>query len=651
MSIEDPLKKKRNVTRRQKKNRCELTTCHISSPPALKYSSRHDKRGDDFYSWVNETWVSDSKIPSYETEYSVSDQVEECIMKTSVRIVNDCVNARKDSEIKTLYSSFVNKTTNIDLLLCAMKDVCSMRTKEDLVRQFARLTRYRLSSVIQLQYSLYHEKKKHKILSIMPDFPSLEEGFFSDSKIMHAYQTLLKGYGEVIGMPMEKVAHFEKTLSKRLLPFLDMNAPIGIGNGHTLARKFRKIPWKVYFEELGIHDWRKMKFEYNYPGFLRKLGIYMDEIPMEHWQLYVAKLYIASLAPFLPDPLYSIYFTFKAALVGQKEKEPEMHRFVNFIYDYLPDTFSKLFWDSCGDMSAVNDCKGICKDLRHAARNRLKETEWLQPSTRLAAIDKVNSMEFSIGRPDVWYIDKHPPFDKDIFLRNVFLLGEYSTQKMIQRIKENRSFWEQGIYRVNAYYYETFNQIVIPYAIITDPFYKKGGSRAWNYGSIGFTIGHEMCHGFDDEGKEYDSFGRKSSWWTRADNRAYNKKTRDIIGLYEKQNILGKHLDGVNTLGENIADIGGVGIALEALKGDMARRGVTGEDAKKEFRDFFISYAVGWRSLYRNKKLRAGIETDVHSPAYLRVNLVVSQFDEWYSAFDIQKGELFIEEKDRIRFF
>lgn len=652
MSIEEQTKKKKNVTRRQKKNLCELTTCHITNPPALKYSlQKHDKRGNDFYTWVNENWVSDVKIPPYETHYGVSNEVEDCIMNTSWRIVNDCIQGTLKGAgpeaIHTLHDSF-EKKNGMDFLKSLLQE--PIHTKQDIVRHLARLTLFRIPSILQLQYSSYYDTKRHKLLSIIPDFPSLETGFFSNPSIFDAYEELLAGYGKKLGIPgLENVAKIERSLSKKFSVHLNFESPICIGNGHTLAKKFGKIPWDVYFNELGIEDWRKTKFEYNYPAFLRALGVGLDEIPLKKWKLYIHKLYIIGLADYLPEELGDIYLKFKRCMGGQKELLPKKNLFVKFIYDYLPDTFSPLFWDSCGDDSLVENATILCKDLRAAARQCLKDTEWLQPATRVAAIEKVNEMRFLIGKPDRWYVDTLPRLS-NIFLENVLILGIYSTQKMIQLIRENRNFWDQGIYRVNAYYYEPFNQITIPYGIITNPFYRKEGGRAWNYGSFGFTVGHEMCHGFDDEGKEFDAFGRKKSWWSRADNRAYNKKVEGIVTLYEKQNIMGKRLDGYNTLGENIADIGGLGIALEALKRDIKKRGSNNE--KEELQEFFISYAVGWRNTYRANKLKSNIQTDVHSPAYLRVNLVVSQFDEWYSAFDIQKGsKLYIEEEDRIRFF
>lgn len=658
MHIEEQPKKKRNVTRRQKKNLCEMTTCHIMNHPALNYSSnKPDIRGDDFYMWVNTNWVSDAKIPPYETDYGVSDEIEDCIMKTSIRAVKECVSGAYKGTgaeaIRTLYESFLHRgKRDIDFLKCTIHDILSIHSVEGIVRHFAKLTRLRFPSVLQIQYSSYKTGMR-KVLSILPDFPSLEEGFFSNSTIFNGYKHMLRSYGAEFNIPdLEKVAQIEKSLTHRFIPYLTVDAPICFGNGHTFAKKFRKIPWDVYFEELGIVNWRKTTFEYNYPTFLRKLGVALYEISLDKWKLYLCKLYILSLVEFLPGKYDDIYIKFKYLLGGQKNPMPNMNLFVNFIYNYLPDTFSRIFWDFCGDEARIEGCKELCKDIQRAARIRLKNTSWLQPATRLAAIEKINKMDFLIGKPDTWEVDTFPIFS-EIFLENMFLLGDSSTKKIFERVKKNIDVWEQGIYRVNAYYYEPFNQITIPFGIITNPYYKEGKeNRAWNYGSLGFTISHEMCHGFDEEGKDYDSYGQKNPWWTRADNRAYNKKTNAIIKLYEKQDIQGKHLNGDNVLSENIADIGGIGIALEALKQDIIRRKVSIDKEKDEYREFFISYAVGWRNKYRTNKLKSNIETDVHSPAYLRVNLVVCQFDEWYSAFDIQKGsKLYIDEEKRIRFF
>jgi putative endopeptidase len=210
----------------------------------------------------------------------------------------------------------------------------------------------------------------------------------------------------------------------------------------------------------------------------------------------------------------------------------------------------------------------------------------------------------------------------------------------------------EGIYRVNAYYFNENNEIVIPYGTIISPFYSREASPAWNYGALGSIIGHEMCHGFDEDGKEFSETGEKKRWWTRADNLAYQRKSGALISLYNKQTVHGKHIQGENTLSENIADLGGLAISLEALKTSQTVRGVSKEAVLHEFREFFIAFATSWRTKYRKEKLDNMLYTDKHAPAFLRVNLVVAQMPEWYEAFDIDHtSPMYIPPEHRITIF
>jgi len=194
---------------------------------------------------------------------------------------------------------------------------------------------------------------------------------------------------------------------------------------------------------------------------------------------------------------------------------------------------------------------------------------------------------------------------------------------------------------------------MIPYGTCISPFYSKDASPAWNYGALGTIIGHEMCHGFDEEGKEFNARGEKKKWWTRGDLMRYTQKSKALIELFHKQTVYGKHINGEKTLSENIADLGGVAIALEALKTDMERRGIMEIDKRNaEFREFFYAFAVSWRTKYRPEKLKSSVDLDSHSPAFLRVNLVVSQINEFYDAFDIGPGAtMYIPPEKRIVIF
>ena len=192
---------------------------------------------------------------------------------------------------------------------------------------------------------------------------------------------------------------------------------------------------------------------------------------------------------------------------------------------------------------------------------------------------------------------------------------------------------------------------MIPYGTMISPYFiDSDDKQAWNLGGLGTIIAHEMCHAFDDDGKDYDEDGQRKKWWTRGDSLGYGRKAKEFIGLFNKVKLLDTHVDGKKTLSENIADNGGMAIALQAWKDAFGH--LEGEERKETLREFFISYAVSWRTNIRNEKLKHALHTDRHSPANVRVNYVVNQYDEWYEAFDIQEEDaLFVEKKDRVRLF
>jgi putative endopeptidase len=212
--------------------------------------------------------------------------------------------------------------------------------------------------------------------------------------------------------------------------------------------------------------------------------------------------------------------------------------------------------------------------------------------------------------------------------------------------------WDDAIYAVNAYYYNDTNQMILPAGGLQWPFYHVKAPRGWNFGGLGAIVGHEMTHAFDSDGKEFDENGKKGNWWTHSDNREYNRRSKAIVALYNESKVLGHPVSGKLTLNENISDLGGLAIALDALLLELNQVKATPKERKEAYQHFFISYAVSWRIKEKPEKVLQGLFLDKHAPAPLRVNLVVSQFDEWYAAFDIQPGdELYIQPNHRIRIF
>lgn len=638
-------KKKGHHTRKKKKTPQSICATPIQVPV---FNSSYNKH-KDFYTWVNEDWLRTTEIPSYENDFGVSEEVERCIAEKSKEII---LSPQAPQHIQDLANSCLHSKSHegINYLQSILDTIETINTEEDVHTHFAQLCKFRFPSLLKVKYTIEADKKVRFSIDVMT--PGLYYSYYENSEIARHYKSLLHKIEDLFKIPrISKIYALEKKIV--------MNANLLSNDqdykttGYMLERKFPSIPWKLWFDVIGLHGWRKMTLYYSSPRWIRYVGKLVREVPIKYWKLYLAKCYIINSLRYLPSPYNTIDFEFFGkVLQGQAKISPKEELLLRVVYDYLPDSFSKTFWEKVEQPNLVSDVHAFIGTLIESAKHRLQTTEWMQPHTRKAAIQKVSSMLVEAVRPRTWPPEPKLTLDPSNFLKNVYTLGEVNTQIIISRINQPYVFWDEGIYRVNAYYFNENNQILIPYGSCVEPFYIQDHREniAWNYGGLGCVIGHEMCHGFDEEGKEYNEKGERKRWWTRSDNMAYNKKTKELIHLYSKQIIEGRHMNGVQTLSENIADLAGVGIALQALKDSLVGR--SPEEVKEEYKKFFISFAISWRTKYRLAKLKSLMTTDSHSPAFLRVNLVVQQFDEWYEAFDIDSdSSLYIPHAHRIRIF
>jgi len=639
-------------TRKRRKN--QSTLCRIPIPAIASKSSYHNSPeiGDDFYTWVNGDWMKSVKMPGFENDFGISEEAERCILKTTQEIIDE--QHKKPGIYKDLADSCLKKSVqgnSVEFLKNILQSVQCIRTPDDVFIHFAELCKRGYPSILKLQNYVAPDKTVHFLIDTKA--PGLHHSYYSRDEITHPYRVLMKKLGELFEMPsLPRIFNLEKTMAlKNEILWRDT---ITKTKGSKLPQKFPRIPWKLWFETLGVEGWSSQTFYYSSAPWFRYIGRCIHEIPIDYWKLYLSQTYIMNSLVFLPAPFDDLYFDFFGkALVGQKSKMPRNELLVKIVYDYLQDDFSRLFWEKAGNGRLVREIYTFTESIVHAAKERVENIEWLQYKTRLAAIKKISCMRIETVRPHSW-----PPLipftlDPKNLLKNVFILGEHYLQGMIMRTGEKYKYWSEGIYRVNAYYFNESNEIMIPYGSCIQPFYSVDESPAWNYGCLGAVIGHEICHGFDDYGKEFNECGERKRWWTRKDNLVYLHKSKDLITLFNKQKIGDKHVSGNKTLSENIADLGGLGIALQALKDALHKNGVIDPEAiKAEYKKFFVAYAVSWRTKYREEKLESAIDTDPHAPAYLRVNLIVSQFDEWYAAFDVPKeAAMFIEPAHRIRIF
>jgi len=655
MSTGSYIQNQKRKTHRRKKNHIGGLKCKITTYPALTYSSKWI--GKDFYTWVNKDWISDTKIPAFENDFGANEEIEECIDREMTHIFTELLEEEKDKPSKEetalilLYKSFNHgKEESIAFLHELIDKVYCVQSVSDIMKHFGLLCKYRIESIFNIQY--VNTKEKRLELLIVPDVQAMSEQLYKSADFLHHYKDYLEKVGNKLKVKnMGRVAYFEKGLVDTFDNYYDER--VSSIKGHGFARKFN-LPWDAYFEAIGIHDWKNMQFSYKYPVILRKMGTLLHKVSIPVWKTYLYKCYISPFVQYLGAPFDTYNYNFFGKfLQGQKEELPDKKLFLSIAYECMPDTLSKLFWKRCGDTSIVTGAEDIANSIQKAAIQRMKNNTWLSTSSKVASIEKIRAIHYKIGRPAEWEDEIDIELDAKNLLRNRFLLGEYANRIFLDRLGTRHTYWEEGIFRVNAYYYSEFNEIVFPYGFLTAPFYKKNANPTWNYGGIGATFGHELCHAFDDDGKEYDQYGMVRRWWTKQDTKEYSKRAKALEKIYSSETILGKHLDGENTLSENIADLAGLSICLEALRQNLKERGITEEkDIQNEYRVFFISYATSWRTLYRTAKLKRTVETDEHSPAYVRVNKVVSQLDEWYEAFDIDKDSpLYTKPEDRIHFF
>jgi hypothetical protein len=637
------------ATTRRKKT---ALLCSIPIPTIASKSSFNDDRaiGTDFYEWVNKAWLHKVKIPPHLNEYSISQEVDDCVSKISSQIIEE----EKKGPIADLRDSCLasNQEPSLAYLKEILAEVAAMKTTDDIFTQI--FTLCKRGSTGLLTVNNHEEPDRSVHLYIYSSTCALYSEFYKDHSIMYHYTAFMRRIEELFEMPgFSKIIKTEKHLVKKLNE-LTREEKFKI-KGSGLPRKFPSIPWDKFFEIIGFPKWKQSIIYYADPRWFRYIGMAVKTIPLEYWKWYLSRCYIINSLRYLPSPYSDLHYDFFGKqLMGQEIKVPRDELLVRTVHDYMCDDFSKLFWEKAGDERLVGEIADFSKELVAAAKQRIETADWLLYRTRLSAIKKVDSMLIQTVRPVVWSPVPSVSLDPTNFLKNVIMLGERNTQLVLDRIGGKYCFWEDGIYRVNAFYFSEVNKMLIPYASCVPPFYlSKGSALANNYGSLGSVIGHELCHGFDDKGKEYDGHGAKKRWWTRKDNIYYNKRARGLVRLFSKQKVHGKHVDGYDTLSENIADLGGMGIALQALKDNLLKRGVVDPaDVKREYRRFFTAFAVSWRTKARERKMERALVTDPHSPAYLRVNMVVRQFDEWYAAFEIDSSApMFVKPEDRIRIF
>lgn len=415
-----------------------------------------------------------------------------------------------------------------------------------------------------------------------------------------------------------------------------------------LEKQEPNLGWNNLFAKLGK---KADSVNVSQPGYYMALDKLLASKPIEVWKTKVAFDYINSNAGLLSKAFTDARFSFSKIFSGQKKNQDRWKKMVNVVDGGLGELLGQLYVKKYFTETAKKRMDELVNNLQKAFESRIKKLDWMSDSTKERAVLKLNAFLKKIGYPAKWKNYDDVTIEKENYFANSKRVQMHGVKEMVDKIGKpvDRTEWGMSPPTVNAYYNATNNEIVFPAGILQFPFFDANADDAVNYGGIGMVIGHEMTHGFDDQGAQYDEKGNMKNWWSAADAVKFKAKTGAVVQLYNAFTVLDSlHVKGELTLGENLADIGGLAIAYDAFKLTKQGKDTTKIDGFTPDQRFFLGFAQVWRLKSRDESVRVGINVDPHSPEKWRVNGPVFNFDPFYAAFGVKEGDkMYIKPENR----
>jgi putative endopeptidase len=395
-------------------------------------------------------------------------------------------------------------------------------------------------------------------------------------------------------------------------------------------------------------------FQVGMPDVLHKTaGLFATE-PLDAWKAYMRYHVLHAYGGVLSTPFADELFDFYGrTMAGAQERTPRDKRGVSRVSNELGDPVGELYVDAHFSQQTRDKARALVENLRTAYSKRIDGASWMALETKKEAQAKLAALVAKIGYPDKWKSYATVKIAAGDLVGNENNLAVWSWNDEVSKLGKpiDRAEWSMTPQTNNAYYSARLNDIVFPAAILQPPNFDPAADPAANYGAIGATIGHEMSHAFDDQGRKSDGTGRQRDWWTPADAEHYVRESDKLVEQFNGYEPLpGNHINGKLTLGENIADLAGLRIAYDAYKLSIGGKEAPVIDGLTGDQRFFIAFAASWKEICRPEIQRNRLLSDVHSPARFRVNGTVRNMDEWYAAFNVQPGDsLFLKPEDRVR--
>jgi putative endopeptidase len=626
------------------------------------------KPTEDFYQFVNGKWLKSNVIPESESRWGSFNELEKKNKEKLLAILDSAAankNAKPGSneqKIGDFYSVAMDSVKlnkdGVSPLNEEFAGIENVKTQDDLIKEVAHLHSIGVGAMfsgyigqdpkisteyvtqlgqggISLPDRDYYTNKDARTLGIQKAYVKHVANMFA----------LLGDKPEVAEKNAKTVYDIETNFAKASMTKIEMRDPVKMYNKKSIKELADLTPnfnWTMYFDAIGLKNVNTVIVAQ--PDFLKQLNSSIKSVSINDWKTYLRWGLIDGSASKLSDNFVNEHFDFYGkTLLGIPALKPRWKRALEATDGSLGDALGQIFVEKHFTEESKKRVGEMVKNLIAAYRVRIAGRDWMSEETKKAANLKLDKVMLKLGFPDKWKDYSTLDIKRDSYIQNYMRANEYSFKEMVNKLGKpvDRTEWGMTTPTINAYYNPSLNEIVFPAGIMQPVFFNPDADDAVNYGSMGAIIGHELTHGFDDEGAQFDADGNLKNWWTDADKANFKKKTDILVAQFDSYIAIDSmHVRGALTLGENIADLGGLTISYYAFKksleGKPAPEKIDGFTAEQRF---FMAWAQGWRGNMRPEFLKNMVQTNPHAPGNFRVNGPPSNMQEFYDAFGVKEGD------------
>jgi putative endopeptidase len=622
--------------------------------------------GDDFFQYVNGSWIRNNPIPPEYSRWGAFSQLHDENLVKLRAIVEKLSNSSEPLDanrrkLRDFYRTAMDEakleSQGIKPLAAELHKIAAIQSRADLIAELGHLRSEGIESIFSFYVDQDEKRSIRYIVYLHQGGLGLPERDYylgqSDyfKKLRAEYREHVARMLGFLGDSPDAAARaadaaiaIETQLAKASrtpVQLRDREAQYNLRSRTELDQLTSNLDWAEYLKPIQLE--RLQEVVVGQPEFFQSLNRILTAVPLADWKSYLRWHLIRAAAPFLTDAIEQEHFHFYSQrLRGIKKMQPRWKRAVETLDELMGEALGRLYVDDYFPPASKRRMDELVKNLLAAYRVRIEAVDWMGPQTKEQALAKLASIMPKIGYPDKWRDYSSLEIGTNSYFENALRARAFDSQYDFSKLgkRVDRTEWGMSTPTVNAYYNPSLNEIVFPAGILQPPFFNSAADDAVNYGGIGAVIGHEITHGFDDQGSRSDAEGNLRNWWTSDDRGRFTAKTEKLEKQYNAcVGIDNLHVNGRLTLGENLADLGGLTIAYHAYLRSLAGKPAPVIDGFTGQQRFFIGFAQVWRGEDRPAQLRVSLRTDPHSPPRFRALVPLSNTQAFYDAFNIEPGD------------